>query len=415
MKITVDGSEPLIGNVKIAGDSELYIKLSIASIFSKEPVTLENVPDVSVVSESNSLLESLGVTIQKNKDSVLLDTSSISNLEIPNLPLGLNYLSLLLSGPVIYRMGKIVYSKASKLNLEKFLPIWNCFGIVAEEDAETVTLKMDRLQNCSISLSDNSSILTEVALLFAVFIKGETVLDNTSLNEDIDLLISFLNDMGGDIKRVSERKIVIQGVELFKGVKAKISSDVDEVVFFSCAALGTFGDITMEKVNSYALLPFVRKLEAISAQFEFRGDMLRVWRDKNSTLSALNLETGAFPLFNSYWLSSFLTLLTQAEGESVINIAKKGIDFSFVKELNRVGAKIELLQENGLDVIKVNSPTYLKRGKFDIRDRFTLESAVICSLISEGKSELYSFEVADYFFDKLVDRLKMLGAQIEVS
>ena len=422
MKLTVEGQEPLVGTVKASGSKISAIHLIIASLFSNEDVILENVPRVEDVESLVKIIKSLGATAEwASLNALKINGSSISSNEISFDPVSSNVGLVLLVVPLIYRFGKAKVTKVEDVSPKqhlknRFLNIWESLHFEIKDDGQFYFIEAKSQLNSEILLKVNTVTGTANAIFSSIFIPDETIITNASSEAEIDDLIEFLNELGGSVKRVDERKIIVSGTSSFGEARYKIMPDHKEAVVFATLALLTYGDITVENVVSGNLLAFVRKLEALGANFEFKENSLRVWRPKEQSLKATNVETAPCPGFLSDWQPAMTVLLTQVEGVSYVTETMHVKRLDFTKELNRMGGKVTLVQlaEEDSAQAMVEGPTHLKKGKVSIPDPLTGEALVLAALSAEGRSELYGYEVVQQASEGFEEKLTGLGAKIKV-
>ena len=146
------------------------------------------------------------------------------------------------------------------------------------------------------------------------------------------------------------------------------------------------------------------------------------------------METAPAPGFMTEWQAPFAVLLTQTKGAGIIHDTIYTDRFSYVRELNRMGAKISLLKpsEVGLaavisddsydvnvkgepyTVARVEGPTQLRKEKLFISDLRDGAALILAALASEGRSEIYGYEHIASSFEKFDEKLLSLGAKISI-
>lgn len=439
MKFIIDGAEPLIGNVRVSSSWSLALKVIVASLFSNDEVLIEGVPNIQSVKDDIEIIKALGAEVDYNPGGKLtINATGLSSSEIPYELGSRNRSAALLAGPLLYRFGKVSipkahHAKSSIRPINRWISTWESLGIDVKEDDKYYYLQVNKLQNYVISFKTSTVMGTQNAILCSIFIPGETLIENAAIESEVDDLIDFVNLMGANVKRLAERKILVTGVSAFNSCKYKIKPDKNEAVFFATAALVTCGDIVIEGITSSDLLPFVRKLEAIGANFEFREDSLRVWRRQENELKGVNIETAPAPGFITDWQPLFTVLLTQAQGTSFVHETLYTDKLLFVKDLNRIGAKITLMKPSEanfetsisddsydlkvkgepLTVAKIEGPTPLRKGKFELSDLNVAGALLLAALSAEGKSELLSAENLSKLYENIDEKLKSLGAKLE--
>ncbi|MBW6442150.1 hypothetical protein K0B04_04605, partial [Patescibacteria group bacterium] len=276
-----------------------------------------------------------------------------------------------------------------------------------------------------------SHTATDNLILSSVFIPGETTVSNSSEEFEIEDLIELLNKMGAQIEKTETGKLKIKGVSIFKDASHEVCSDKSEIATFASLAVLTKGSVSIKNVDRDSVLQFINFLNKIGIRFEFSENELRVWRH-DEVLQPLNIEISPTPGFVPDWQSLAVLILTQADGESTVHDTVYINRFGYCMDLNRMGARIDLLtpSEAGLTpiisddsynlenegeprtVAKVLGPTKLRGERISIDNSSHGPVLVLAALSAEGKTEIIGIENANYYFEDFVDKLISLGAKI---
>ena len=433
--ITIEGGHPLMGTVDVSGAKNSAIKLLYASMFCNEDIVLDNVPKTEVIEDEIRLIRSVGgIADWIGHNRLLLNGAQLNSYEVP-LELGSKYrTTLLLAGPLLFRFGKAFLPKYKGSVLRpynKFIETWQSLGVDIEEDDSFIKLTSGNMHPDTISFKSSSHMATDNAILSSVFLPGETNIINASEESEIDDLISLFSQMGIDVKRTEPRKIVVNGGTIFKRTSFVVQPDkTDAAVFATCAVI-TNGNIVIRGIDRNALIPFVNFLNKLNAKFEFRGNELNVWRH-NEDLNPVDLTVSATPGFVPDWQSLSVLMLLQAKGQSTVHDTVYTNRFAYIKDLNRMGAKIEVVKpsEMGLmpvisddsydfeqdgepyTVAKINGPIRLRGEKIDISSYHDGLALFLAALCAEGKSDIKGFEYVSKYTDNFVNKLLNLGAKI---
>ncbi|HNU76145.1 MAG TPA: UDP-N-acetylglucosamine 1-carboxyvinyltransferase [bacterium] len=436
--IFIEGGTPLMGTVSVSGAKNSASKLIYASMFSNEEVILNNVPKIKTIMDDIEVIQSVGGRAEwVGTNSLSLNGSQINTYEIP-VEVGSKFrTSTLLAGPLLYRFGKAFIPKYKSPDesirpINRFIDTWNSLGFQVQDDEEFIKIFNDgSAKGCSINFKVTSHTATDNAIISSVFVPGETVISRASDEPEVEDLINFLNGIGGSVEKLESGKIKITGTNIFKETSFDVCSDKSEIATFAALAVLTKGNISIKNVKRDLILQFINFLNKIGARFEFSDDELRVWRHSEE-LSPQNLEISPTPGFLPEWQSLAVLLLTQAVGESIIHDTVYVDRYGYCVDLNRMGAKIDIVtpSEVGLatvvsddsydiekegepkTVAKVSGPTKLKG------ERLTLENfkygavLILAALCAEGKSEIIGLDIVDCFFEGFVDKLISLGAKI---
>ncbi|MFZ5424834.1 MAG: UDP-N-acetylglucosamine 1-carboxyvinyltransferase [Patescibacteria group bacterium] len=431
--IIVEGKSRLSGSVRVSGSKDSALKLIAASLFSNDQVFIENVPRVPIVEDMLIALEDMGVTVEWSGTSkLLINGATINTHEIPS-SFGSKYREAVLLVPaLVFRFGKALLPKLAETPVElrpinRLVETWEKVGMLLKEDDKFHFITGHQIKGANINFRLNTHIGTDIAILSTIFATGESTILNAAEEPEIEDLVNFCNAMGAEITRIDARTLSVQGKPLFQGTSFVVQGDKDEVVLFTVASLITQGNLTVSGAQKAHLLSFVNVLTKIGATYEFSGkDELRVWYASDN-LSATNITTSVAPGFLTDWQYVTTVLLTQAQGESLMHETIYTDNFEYTKDLNRMGARIQLYRptELGLQpivsndsydietsgepytVAKIKGPTKLKGTKLYVNNAKQGAALVLAALAAEGKSEITNYALIEkeffQFFTKLLD------------
>jgi UDP-N-acetylglucosamine 1-carboxyvinyltransferase len=430
--IKIDGGVPLNGSVNPSGSAISASKLILASLYTTEDVVLQNVPRVDFIEKDISIIRGLGgecTWLDKNK--LKINTSGVNTHRIPFEIGSENRISLLAAGPLLFRFGKAVIPKPvntlHKPNpIDRFISVWKDLGFKVVEDAEWINLETSEAVAKSISFKNSTHMGTENAILSALFLKGVTVINNAAEEPEIDDLIDFLNIIGGDVRRTESRRIEINGGSIYKGGNFEVQNDKNEVVFFAVGALITGGTVTIKNVDKPAVSAFLSVLNNMRANFEFQGQDLTVWHS-GEKYAPVNVTSSPAPGFITDWMPALCLLATHAEGISTLTegVYKGGWDY--IRDLNRMGAKITPQfsaspvpnSSNSDDnpnlapeAVSVQGPSTLRGVTLDIEDVRSGTALLLAALSAEGSTDLRGLEYFQVLYEDILSKLQGLGAKI---
>ncbi|KKS55263.1 MAG: UDP-N-acetylglucosamine 1-carboxyvinyltransferase [candidate division WWE3 bacterium GW2011_GWD2_42_34] len=427
----------MLGTVQVSGTRNSALKLMAAAMFSNDDVILQNVPKIDVVEDDIKMIRILGGRADwAGAGRVILNGSDITSYEVP-LETGSKYrTSLLMAPPLLFRFGKASIPKyKTRLSVprpvNRILEVWKSLGITIEEDEDYYFISSANASSGHVNFKIPSHMSTDVLIMTAAFLPGETEINNASEESEIDDLIDLMNAMGGNVVRSEPRLIKVNGVNIFKGASVEVQPDKTEAVVFSIAALITKGNVVIKNINRNIMVPLVNFLTKIGARYEFEQNSIKIWRH-DEELQAMNLTIAPTPGFVPDWQSAATLLLTQCNGTSYIHDTVYTDRFGYTKDLNRMGAKIELLRpsEAGISyvisddtydvdrlgepytVAKTNGPVKLKGEKMNITDFRYGTVHVLAALAAEGRSEIEGSDILDCYIENFMLKLKNLGAKI---
>lgn len=434
-KFIVRGGKPLKGTVRIGGAKNASFKLMIASLLASGESKLLNISRIGDVKVTKKIIKNLGGKINSPGERTVFIYPD--NLRTPKIPKDFGYqsrASIMFAGPLLARFGQAYLpfpggDKVGRRPVERHLEGLKFLGAKVKFTNGFVRLACDKLVGAKYRFAKNTHTGTETMIMAAAKAEGETLLENAALEPEIDDLINYLNKMGTEIKRLSNRRIRIKGVKQLKGVVYKAMPDRNEAVSYACAALGTKGDIVIENAKKEHLTAFLEKIEQAGGRFERGNYGIRFWYEK--PLKAINITTAPHPDFMTDWQPLWTTLMTQAQGESRIIETIYEYRLDFTKDLVKMGAKIELFnpqvpkpetfynfnlkddKPGYFHAAKVVGPTPLQGRNLTVTDIRAGATLTLAALIANGESEITGVEKIDRGYEYLDTRLRKLGADIK--
>ena len=431
----IKGGQPLSGSVRLGGAKNASFKLMIASLLAEGESRLLNFSRISDVEVVGQIIRSLGGRVRKAGERALfINPNGLLRFEINDKKSSQGRFSTIFIPVLLHRFGQAVVpapggDKIGKRPLDRHFAGLKALGAKIEEKDGLYFARTDGLVGTTYRFEKNTHTGTETLILAGVKAKGITILENAALEPEIDDLIAYLNRMGAKIKRLPNRVIKIEGVRKLKGTIHKILPDRNEAVSYACTALATKGDIVIENANPKHLKAFLKALDQAQAGYEIGDYGIRFYYRK--PLRATKIETLIEPGFMTDWQPLWGTLMTQAEGTSIVHETIMPDRFGYIKELKQMGAKIERFQPkvkdpdkvynfnlkddkpNAKHAIKIYGPTPLQAGKFKVKDLRHGASLVMAALVANGVSTIYNLDQIDRGYEDLAGRLRMLGAQIK--
>jgi len=436
----VRGTTPLKGSVVISGAKNAAIKMIAASLLTSEEVRLSNVPQIEDVRVDLEVAKSLGVKVEESGNTLRLRADDIGSFSIPSKLSQKTRAAILTLGPLLARFGKASLPPFGGCPIglrpiDRHLKALEALGAEISCENGVIEAKAERLVGAPIRFSKTTVMGTENAILASVLAEGGTTIFGAAQEPEVDDLIELLTKMGAEIQRSEEApgKIIIEGVESLSGATHEVLPDRNEAVTFAVATAATRGDVTLEKVRPQDLTSFLSKFEAVGASYEVTGEKIRVWADSDTQFAPVDIETAPYPGFMTDWQQPFSVLLTQAEGESVIQETVHAQRFGYLSELEKMGAKVELLtpteagipfapekygfnwdsKEEPKVVAKIGGPTKLHGAEVEITDLRAGATLVIAALAAEGESKITGIEHIDRGYENFAEKLRGLGAEIK--
>ena len=414
-KIVIAGGVPLRGRVRINGAKNAVLAVLCATILLREEVVLENVPDISDVRVMIEIIHSLGARTAWEEPGMLRVKPPPGGgaAEAPYRMVKKLRASNLLLGPMLARFRQVRVALPGGCNIGirpmdlHFKGLAGLGASLSLEHGCVCGAAGNQLKGARIYLDFPSVGATENIMMAAVLARGQTLIENVAKEPEIVDLANFLNAMGARVRGAGTDQIKISGVaELTGGGKYSIIPDRIEAGTFMVAAAATGGDVTIENVIPMHLEPLSAKLREAGAEVTEEEDALRVRAGK--PLRAIDVKTMPYPGFPTDMQSQMMSLLSTAPGASVIveNIFENR--FMAADELKRMGARIKV--EGRMAVIEgVQSLNGAQVKATDLRAGAAL---IVAGLIADGETEISNAHYIDRGYNRLEDKLKLLGARL---
>lgn len=435
-KFIIKGGRKLKGKIKIGGAKNVAMKVPVAALLTDEKLHIFGMPQISSVTGTLDIVHPLGVKSEFKDHTLEIDSHKISKYKVP-LDVGSHYrTAIMVTGPLLSRFGKAIVPNPGGCRIG-LRPINHHVDAISRMGAKVKYNSQDGyyymeakkgLEGVSYTFPKNSHTGTETLILAAVKAKGTTVIDNAAEEPEVDDLIKLLILMGANIQRI-KRKIIIKGVKKLHGTEFTIMPDRNETVTFAIAAIATGGDIVIEGTNRRMINSFLKKLDDINAGWEPINENETRFFNKGR-LNSTDIVTMPHPGFMTDWQSPWTVLMTQCEGESIVHETIFENRFGYIEELKKMGAKIDFFNPEVTNPqklynfdLKSKKPYYQAiriTGLRNLHDAILKTSdlragatLVIASLVAKGTSSVHGIEHIDRGYERLDQRLRHIGAQIQ--
>jgi len=416
-RIIIEGARELRGELAVSGAKNAVLKLMAAAILIEDVCVIRNVPDLSDVDTMLALINDLGAKTKYDKQSQIIeiDARDINNCTADYAYVSKMRASFNVLGALLSRCGESKVALPGGCAIGERRVDFHIKGLQllgAEVNIENgyVIAKGGSLNGADISLATPSVGATENIMLASVFAEGITRIQNAAQEPEIVDLANFLNMAGADISGAGSSEIVINGVQRgsLRGIDYTTIPDRIEAASYICAVCATGGDVVFKNIVPSHLTFFLNKMQEIGVQIEtIAPNTIRVI--KNKVLKATDLVTQPHPGFHTDMQAPVMSVLALADGISIITENLFENRFMQVPELRRMGADIQ--QENSKAIIK--GVEFLTGAEVKASDLRAGAAMVIAALAARGTSVISNIHHIDRGYEKLEEKLSMIGANIK--
>ncbi|HJM59452.1 MAG TPA: UDP-N-acetylglucosamine 1-carboxyvinyltransferase, partial [SAR86 cluster bacterium] len=265
-----------------------------------------------------------------------------------------------------------------------------------------------RLKGTKIIFEPVSVTATENVIMAATLAEGETVIENAAREPEVIDLANCLIGMGAKIKGAGTDTIVVEGVKSLKGTSFSVMPDRVEVGTYLTAVAMTGGKVKIKSAKPEYLSSVITKLESCGAEIESSEDWILIEMKKERPI-ATSLTTGPYPSFPTDMQAQFVSLNSIAKGNSTVTETVFENRFMHVQEIARMGGNITLKGNTAV----IQGISKLKGAPVMATDLRASASLVLAGLVAEGSTTIDRIYHIDRGYERIEEKLKLLGADIE--
>ena len=422
--IRIVGGQRLTGTIPISGAKNAALPLMIASLLTRETLTLHNVPRLADVSLLARILGNHGVDLtvagkrpgQRTSDG---QTFRLTAAEIVDTTAPYEMVARMRAGfwvlaPLVARSGRAKVSLPGGCAIgtrpvDLHIQTLEQLGADIELEGGYVIARAPRgLTGNKVTLSKVSVGATHTALMAAVLARGESLIENAAREPEVGDLANCLIRMGARIEGIGTPTLSVQGRETLYGADHTVLPDRIETGTYAMAAAITGGDVLLDGARPDLLLEALRTLRSTGVEIEEWPDRIRVVQN-DAGLRAVSVETQPFPGFPTDLQAQFIALMCKAKGTSAVRETIFENRFMHVQELARLGASIELKGDTAF----VTGVSGLKGAPVMATDLRASVSLIIAGLAAQGETTIGRVYHLDRGFERIEHKLRQCGAQIE--
>lgn len=408
--LVIKGGTPLHGEVRIntAKNSALY--LILASLLTREPVRLRDIPRLSDVLVALEILQHVGVEVSWEGRDLRLHAAQIRECGAPYSLVSKMRASFVAMGALLARCGRARISMPGGCAfgprpVDRHIAAFQALGVrIDEEGGDFHAFRSAPLAGRAVFEAPTVGGTQNVVLASALG-GGRVTIENAALEPEIADLANMLNAMGARISGAGSSTIEIEGMSELGGVDYRPVPDRIEAGTLMLATAATRGIVTLRGVIPAHLEAVSEKLRETGVRVvEEAKDALLI--DASGELAPADVTAAEYPEIPTDLQAPFSAYLATLPGASVVRDKVYPDRFTHVEELRRTGADVELFERTL--IIRGGRLAAAKMHAADIRAGGAL---VIAALSASGTSVVSGLEYIDRGYEALTERLVSLGAQ----
>lgn len=409
----ITGGNKLSGEILLQGSKNASLPIIAASILIDGISIISRCPNISDTLAMKELLLALGCNVSRNRDELKIDSRTCNKDEIPEDLMKEIRSSIVLMGPMLARHGRVKLTHPGGCEIgarpiDLHLNGLRQLGAEITESHGYITCEAKKLVGAEIDLDFPSVGATENIMLAAALAEGVTVIRNVAREPEIIELQNFLNKAGAKIEGAGSNVIKIKGVSKLYDVAYEVGGDRIVAGTYLCAAAITGGDVLIRGIIPEYLRATLHKLREAGCMIKLlnKEDILLKAPER---LKAVNIKTMPFPGFPTDMQSQMVTILSLAQGTSIImeNIFENR--YKYISELTKMGANITVEGKTAI----INGVEYLTGATVEAKELRGGASLVLAGLVAEGFTNVRGVHYIERGYEKFLENLSGLGAVLK--
>ena len=421
-KFVIQGGEPLTGELTVAGNKNAALPILAACLLTEEELILRNVPRIRDTEAQVAILAKLGVEVEwLGFNDLRLCAANVATTEVDEGLAARIRASFLLAGPLLARFGEVRMpppggDTIGRRRLDPHLDAFRDLGATITGSRMIELQASGGLEACEIFMDEPSVMGTENALLAAALTPGRTLIANSASEPHVQDLAHLLTSMGAAVEGIGSNVMIVNGRDKLGGTEHRIGPDHIEVGSFMALAAATGGEIRIRDTEPGDLLMIRRQFQRLGLRSSVEGRDLLVPPDQQLAVrddlgdAIPKIDDGPWPAFPADLTSIALALATQANGTILIFEKMFENRLFFTDKLVAMGARITLCDPHRAIV---NGPCRLHGERLESPDIRAGMAMLIAALAAEGTSEIGNIAQIDRGYERIDERLRGLGAQLE--
>jgi UDP-N-acetylglucosamine 1-carboxyvinyltransferase len=412
--LLIEGGRRLSGCITVEGNKNAALPLLAACLLTSEECVLTNVPRIGDVEVMTRLLKEVGAEVDGVGTTVLrVRCRNITNTEPDSALVGKLRGSVLLLGPLLARSGRAILGTPggdfpARRTIGTHVDALVALGARVLPSSGHALDTPDGLSAASFYLDEASVTGTETALLAAARIDGLTEIRHAATEPHVVEVCEFLNSMGVGVTGGGSSTIRVRGNPSPRGATHHLNGDYIEAGSWAVVAAVTGGEIEVRGARAEDVEGIAFVLKHMNVGCTFADGLLTIAPSK--PVAAGKITTGLWPGFPSDFVSLITVLATQAEGRTLVHDWMYELRLFALEQLSGMRADLFLCDPHR---IIVTGPSQLLGRKLDSRDLRSGMALIAAALAAEGQSRLSPLETVERGYGHLVERLKLLGAEVD--
>lgn len=410
--LVIEGGIPLSGTIRIHGAKNAALPILAASLLAEGTVTIHNVPRLLDIDVMLNILRDLGCKTRHDDRTVVVDSAHAVSSHIPESLMRQMRSSVFLTGPLLARFGEVqLYQPGGcaigERKIDLHLRGLEALGADIQEKGSRIICRARELRGAEVILDFPSVGATENIMMAAVLARGRTAIVGAAREPEIQDLQAFLNLMGAQVRGAGTDTITVDGVASLRGGSFEIIPDRIVTGTVMVAAAATRGDVKIEGAEPAHLRSLIYVLRRAGVQIEVGNDIMNIGASVRPK-AVDRVVTSPYPAFPTDLQAQVMTLLSLADGVSVMKETIFEGRFKHVEELCRMGADIRV----DLNTAFIRGVPELYGTTVEATDLRAGAALVIAGLAAQGRTVVEQIHHIDRGYERIEEMFRLLGGDI---
>jgi UDP-N-acetylglucosamine 1-carboxyvinyltransferase len=427
VNIRIKGGKKLKGTIETNTSKNGAVGLLCASLLNKGTTTLHRMPRIEEVHRIIEVLESIGMRVDWHDTTVKITPPKTFDLSKINEESARKTRSIVMFiGPLLHHLKSFLLPQSGGCKLgsrtvKPHLFALEHFGVSIKTTNDAFVIKTEVKHPEEIILYESGDTVTENTLFAAAGRPETTVIKYASANYMVQEVCTFLQQLGVKIEGFGTTTLKVTGTtDIDKNIEYTLSEDPTDSMFFLATAIVTNSSINITRCPIEFLEIELLKLEKMGFQYK----KSKTYYSHNGTTKLVDITTkpsklvalhekihpSVYPGLNIDNLPFFAVIATQAEGQTLIHdwvYEKRAIYFT---ELDKLGAETVLADPHRIFITGI---TKLRSAELICPPALRPATILLIGMLgAEGESVLRNIYSINRGYEKLVERLASLGAEI---
>ena len=407
--LEIVGGNRLYGEVQNFSAKNAVLPMLAGAMLTDEEVTIKDCPYITDIDNMFKIREVLSLSTRwAGRDIVA--SGKVENNHIPERLANVMRSSVFMLGPMLVETGDVRLHmpggcKIGARPIDIHLDGLEKLGAKISVFDNSVRCMSSGLRGAEIVLRYPSVGATENLISAAVKARGETTLIGVAREPEVVSFCHMLTSMGAKIRGVGTPVIKIMGVETLYGATVKPIDDriVAGTIILATALTG--GQVKIKNCDVGNLGALVTKL--MSPKIKIVSSLDDILVESDGVIDCFSLASGPYPKFPTDLQPIATAVLCQGDGKCEIEENVFEDRFSYVSQLQKMGADISVV--GGRAII---SGVRLHGTNVEATDLRGGAGLVVAALNAHGTSSIGGLEYIDRGYEKIENIFSKLGARI---